>query len=517
MNEQLLRMREKAIEYWNRYNNRQKLMFGAAVLFLLVAIILFVLYASRPEYIPLYSNDLSEQEVGEIKEALDAQGYAYQLAPSGRNILVPRKDAANITVDLAAKGIPKSGSISYEVFSQNLGFGTSDRQLDVIERDAMQNELASLIKRINGVQDAEVMLSLPEESVFINPNNNQQATASVVVQVEPGKGLDQDQIRALYYLVSRSVPDLPLENIVITNQYSQMLTLEDDSGTSSMKVEEQLKIQRQVQQEIQSGIQNMLGAIIGWDKVLVHTYIKLNFDKERRVENLVEPVNEETNEGLAISIERIQETFQGSGEAAGGIAGTEATDVPGYPGATEGTQSEYERVEQRVNNEVNRIQREITASPYVIEDLTINVGVDVPEDDPSLPHIENMVKNVVRTALAKSGNQLSEQDIENRITVFRRAFDGTARFDQKQTIDPTMLIGLMALALVAIGAVSYIVVKRRRANKEEEDMYAETVRVEEIPDEPESEEAQIRKQLTQLAKNKPEEFATLMRTWLLDD
>lgn len=74
--------------------------------------------------------------------------------------MVPRKDAASITVELAAQGIPKNGSISYEVFSQNMGFGTSDRQLDVIERDAMQNELRNLLTRIDGVQNAEVMISL---------------------------------------------------------------------------------------------------------------------------------------------------------------------------------------------------------------------------------------------------------------------------------------------------------------------------------------------------------------------
>ncbi|MBO8171021.1 MAG: flagellar M-ring protein FliF [Bacillaceae bacterium] len=518
MNERLQQLREKATEYWNRFTTRQKVMIGASLLFLLAAIILFILYASRPEYINLYSNNLSQQEIGEIKEALDNRGYDYKLAPGGTNIMVPRKDAASITVELAAQGIPKNGSISYEVFSQNMGFGTSDRQLDVIERDAMQNELRNLLTRIDGVQNAEVMITLPEESVFITPGETQQSTASVIVQVEPGKRLDNSQIRALYYLVSRSVPDLPLENIVIMNQFSEMLTLEDEgnSGSSSMAIDEQLEIQRQLQREIENGLKNMLGTILGRDKVLVHTYLKLNFDKESRVENLVEPVDPENNEGIAISIEKIQESFQGTGEAPGGVAGVGDQDVPGYPGNTSGGESEYEKTIERVNNEVNRIQREVTESPYEIQDITINVGVDLPDGDPAIPHVEEIIKNVVRTTLASQGTALTDQDIENRITVFPRTFEGKPTFEPENRINPTLLIGLIALTLASTGAMIYTLIRRRRKSQEEEEII-EPVKVDEIPEEDESEEAQIRRQLENLAKNKPEEFATLMRSWLLDD
>lgn len=517
MNEKIVQYRQKAIEYWNRLTNKQKVMIGSAVLFLLVSSILFVLYASRPEYINLYSNNLTEAEIGEIKAELDQRGYRYQLASGGTNIAVPRKDAAKIVVELAAEGIPKNGSIGYEIFSQNLGFGTSDRQLDVIEKDAMQNELRNLIKRISGVQDAEVMINLPEDSVFITAGQEQKSTASVVVEVEPGKRLEGSQIKALYYLVSRSVPNLPIENIVITNQYSELLTMEDqgDGENSSLKYDEQLKIQREIQQEIQQGLKNMLGTMMGRDKVYVYAYVKLNFNKVKSVENLVEPVDKENNQGLPISIEKITESFQGSGAMPGGVGGVGQTDVAGYPGNTSAGQSEYEKIEERVNSEVNRIQREIVSSPYEIEDLTINVGVEVPEGDPAIAQIEGIIKNVVRTSLASQGSMLTEQDIENRITVFPRTFEGKPEID-RGGVSAMWVYGLAAFALAAVGGMAFMAVRRRKA-KQEEDLVIAHSMVQEIPDEPETDEAKMRKQIEKLAKQKPEEFATLLRTWLLED
>ena len=44
------------------------------------------------------------------------------------------------------------------------------------------------------------------------------ASASIVLNTKPGYEFEQDQIQALYQLVSKSIPNLPTDNIVIMNQ-----------------------------------------------------------------------------------------------------------------------------------------------------------------------------------------------------------------------------------------------------------------------------------------------------------
>src|SRR5690606_8211454 len=129
-------------------------------------------------------------------------------------VSVPAEQVSNLKVSLAADGIPESGNVNYSIFSENMGLGMTDRHFDVVERDAMQNELAGLIKQIDGVNEANVMITLPKENIWIT-EEEQVATASIVVKGDPGFQLDQKQVNGLYHLISKSVPSLPAEEIVI--------------------------------------------------------------------------------------------------------------------------------------------------------------------------------------------------------------------------------------------------------------------------------------------------------------
>src|SRR5690625_4751092 len=90
----------------------------------------------------------------------------------------------------------------------------------MIKLDAMQTELSNLIKGIEGISDANVLITLPTESVFIN-EDSQEASAAIRIDTQPGYQFKGNQIEALYHLVSKAVPNLPRDNIMIINQYSE--------------------------------------------------------------------------------------------------------------------------------------------------------------------------------------------------------------------------------------------------------------------------------------------------------
>src|SRR5699024_9332248 len=116
---------------------------------------------------PLY-NDLSVQEVSQIKEKLDSQNIPYQIEDGGTTIMVPKNNVESLLVDLAGQGIPQSGSIDYSFFSDNASWGITDNEFNVMKLDAMQTELANLMKGIEGIADARVMINMPEDTVFVD-------------------------------------------------------------------------------------------------------------------------------------------------------------------------------------------------------------------------------------------------------------------------------------------------------------------------------------------------------------
>src|SRR5699024_12160470 len=74
-----------------------------------------------------------------------------------------------------------------------------------------------MMKCMEGIEDANVMINLPEQSVFVS-DMTENASVSIVLQTEYGYEFQPNQMKGLYHLVSKAIPNLPEENIVIMNQ-----------------------------------------------------------------------------------------------------------------------------------------------------------------------------------------------------------------------------------------------------------------------------------------------------------
>jgi flagellar M-ring protein FliF len=529
MNDNVKKYKEQLNTFWSTRTKKQKGMYGAVVLVVVLAIAITGFLSTRTSLVPLYSN-LAPSETGAIKENLDGRGVVSEIADGGSTILVPGEMVDTLKVELAAEGIPNSGSIDYSFFSQNAGFGMTDNEFNVMKLDAMQTELSNLMKGIEGVQDANVMITLPEKGVFIS-EETEQASASIVLNTKPGFNFDQKQIKSLHHLVSKSVPNLPTSNIVIMNQFFEYFELENENSSFGGSVVQQMDVKNRVEKDIQKQVQSMLGTLIGFDKVVVSVTTDIDFTQENREVNEVTPVDEENMEGIAVSVQRITETFTGNGAAAGGVpAAEDAGDGLGTYVEGENSDGDYERIEETINNEVNRIRREIVESPYKIRDIGIQVMVEPPdpEDPNSFPQdrqedISQILSTIVRTSIDKeSGTELTPEAIEDKIVVSVQPFNGKVEFGQEsETALPwwTYVIGGILLAVILLLII--LMVRRKKNAVEEEAVYQEEVmqpiNIPDIGTEQETEGSARRKQLEKMAREKPEEFAKLLRSWLADE
>ncbi|WP_297989855.1 flagellar basal-body MS-ring/collar protein FliF [Anoxybacillus sp.] len=528
MNEQLKQAIERFKLFWSERTKQQKRMAFGLVGLVVIAVALTAFFATRTNFVPLYSN-LSPQEAGQIKATLDQRGIQSQVADNGTTILVPEQLVNTLKVELAAEGIPESGSIDYSFFGKNSGFGMTDNEFNVLKIEAMQTELANLIKSIDGVEDAKVMINLPQPTIFVG-DQQEEASASIVLKTKAGYKFNEQQIQSLYHLVSKSVPNLPTENIVIMNQYFEYFDLKNKENFSSGKTfAEQYEVKQQIERDIQRRVQQMLGTMIGQDKVVVSVTADVDFTQENRQEELVEPVDKENMEGIAVSVQRITETFSGKGAQPGGPTGVGENEVPGYQEANGETNGDYERIEETINNEVNRIKKEIVSSPYKVKDLGIQVMVEppTPNDPNSLPaqtvdDITKILGTIVRTSVDKEiAGQWTDADLQNRVVVSVQPFNGKVQFDEQSTAIPTWayLAGGGVLVFIIALLVFLWLRKRKKGEMDELPLQEEQVAVH-IPDvneEVETEATLRRKQLEKLAKEKPEEFAKLLRTWLAEE
>ncbi|MEX2104006.1 MAG: flagellar basal-body MS-ring/collar protein FliF, partial [Bacilli bacterium] len=368
------------------------------------------------------------------------------------------------------------------------------------------------------------MITMPPKDVFWSPTE-QTSTASVVLNLAPGTSLTPEQVNGLYLLVSKSVPNLAVEDITISDQFSNVLEQNDVMGTQGFAggvYLQQREIQKGFQRDIQRDVQQLLGRIMGPEKVVVQVYANLNFDQVKRSEQRVEPVVDD--KGIEVSVEKIQESFSGKGDTVGGTVSTES-DINGYPNTSDSGNTESERNENRINYEVNRISEDIISQPFVVDDLTINVGIEppIPSDPTSLNDdaqvaVQNILANIVRSALSNT-ETITDEQIMNKIEVFPHEFRGKIAFEEgaSNTQNQLLWISVGLLGALVIGGTIWII-SRRRKNEEEGFLSPKIFAPQSLEIETnQSEELIVKKQLENLAKTKPNEFAKLLRTWLAEE
>jgi flagellar M-ring protein FliF len=527
VNETLLQYWNKVKQYWNRYSKKQKITFIAIIVLLVLSVGIISINLSKTQY-SLAFTDLQPSDAAAIKGYLDTAKIPYNLSADGKSIEVPTNQVASVKLGVESQGLNKNGSLGFGAFRQNSSFGMTDNEFKVKYVDAIQGELQQLINSNQAIGSSKVLISLPETGPFLKPQE-EMATASVVLQIKSGYTLDQGKVDTIYNLVSHSIKNLPIENITLSDQYGENLSSSKVNGgqSSSGLVSGQFDINNQFRNDLQRNITKLLGTMLGPDKIIVSVFSTMNFDQKKSTENLVSAPNQVDQKGLEISLNEASKSYTSDGGAAsGGVPGTGTTDVPGYPGSSGSGKTNSEETSKTVNSEVNRIKNDIVSTPYVLKDLSINVGIEPPnKDDPTSltsdtkTAVQDALVNIVRSALADNKVTYTDAELTKKVTVIAHSFvrpsDGGA--SKTQTY---LTYGGLALAALALGGLGvFFMMRRRRAQQLEAEMAAVPAKVElpTIDIENVTNDNQVRKQLETLAKKKPEDFVNLLRTWLVDE
>lgn len=517
--------------FWTKRTKVQKGVFIGSFTIVVMLIIGLSLLTFNSKFVPLYSN-LSLQESAQVKGELEVRGVPYEIENGGTTIKVPEEKVDTLIVDLAGQGIPTSGHTDYSFFSENSSWGITDNEFNMIKLDAMQTELANLIKGIEGISDANVLITLPKESVFVT-ESSQEASAAIRIDTQPGYQFKGNQIEALYHLVSKAIPNLPKENIMIINQYSEYFdsVATGDHGDQGEYTYQQT-VKKDIERDIQRRLQHMLGSIVGTDSVIVSVTADIDFTKENRVEELVEPVDLENMEGLPVSIESIHETYTG-GQEAGQIVGTGEGDIPDYPAVDESGDGEYELVKETINNEFNKIRKEIVESPFKVRDLGIQVAVDSVRENAGneIQYLSQQEQNAVESGISSIlhsmintsiDKEYGDIDPEEKISIVFQEFSSTPTLPiTSGPVIPLWLYIVGGFLLTIIIILLFMLLRRK--NVEEHDPIGEEytsdleLDISQLTESPETETELQKKQLEKMAEEKPEDFAKLLRSWIADD
>jgi flagellar M-ring protein FliF len=497
---------------------------------LLLAAFLVFRWVSTPSYAPLYAN-LQGSDASAVIDELNKEGVQYKLTDGGSTIEVPQNAVYSTRINLAGQGLPAQGGATpgYSLLDGE-SLSTSDFQEQTDFKRAMEGELDNTLEAMNGVQTAVVHLAMPQKQVFSDQQDP--TTASVLLGLDPGTTLSDEQVQAIVHLVSSSIDGLDAKNVTVTDSQGNLLTApeSDVSGLTSTQSDAQQAFEAQQTAKVQA----LLDRIVGPGNATAQVTADLNFDQQT-----TQSTTYGTGTPVAGSESKTDETYKGPG-AAGAASSSGVVGPDGQMGTTTttgGAGDVYTNRSDTTDNKVDQTDQTTVAAPGGIKDEHIMVALDSNAIGTVQPgQIGKMIKagmgiNTKRgDSLVVNSfpfNRSAEQAAQNELNAAAAAQAKAQRNKLYRNIGIGAIVAIMLLlawltarrrSKARAEATSYVVEQLRA------DAVARAAQVEAISTPAlaalESAEEQrsdtLRVELNKLVDDQPEDVAALLRGWLVE-
>lgn len=340
---------------------------GAILVGLLLFFVFVSLRVSTPDMKVLYS-DLSTADSSAMAGKLQSGSIPFDVSADGTRIMVAEKEIGRARLLLAEAGLPNGGSMGYEIFDKDSGFGTTNFVQNINQVRALEGELARTISSLQGVHNARVHIVLPQRELF--SREARPSSASVFLGLRGTGGIESSQIAAIQSLIASAVPGLKASNVSIIDNKGTLLARggEEEVNLMTMKTEE---MRRNYETNMTSKVEDQVSRIVGYGNVRATVTAEINFDRISTNEELFDPEQQ--------VVRSSQTTSESSTEQESG--GEDVSVENNLPGASGdllggGPSNESNRTEEVTNYEIGKTIRSTVREVGEIKKLSVAVLVD---------------------------------------------------------------------------------------------------------------------------------------------
>jgi len=236
---------------------------------------------------PLFTG-LSAEDAGAVVEKLKTVAVPYKVSDTGGVISVPSARVAELRLEMAAAGLPKTGRLGFELFDKT-NFGITEFSEQVNYRRAIEGELERSVMALAEVERARVHVTFAKQSVFVE--SREAAKASVMVKLKPGAQLSPQNVMAITHLTASAVEGLAPEQVSVLDMSGNLLnklrkpSALDASGYS----DEMIEYRQAVEKDLLAKIHATLDPLLGPEKFRVGVSAECDFTSGEQSEESFDP------------------------------------------------------------------------------------------------------------------------------------------------------------------------------------------------------------------------------------
>lgn len=373
----------------------------------------------RDPMVPLFDQPIDEKVARDVIDILNKRGVQYSVDRVTAAILVPASEKQQLRIDTMAETGMGTRGVGLELFDE-VGFGSTQFVEHIRYIRALQGEIERQINGFQKVRGSKVLLSIPEESLFVE--DREDPSASVYLELSTGASLSTEEGDRIASMVANAVPRLRPERVEILDANMRIIHAASHGEGETSAADRLADLRRQYERYYQRKIESLLERVVGAGKVVARVSVELDSSARSSVERRLDP-----DRAVAVSQRTRESTSIGQSLNPQGVPGTTAN-LPelanqvapgtGGVGATATTrQSESDEVG---NFDVPETRLTSSTEPGAITAVTAAVFVDGKWVDAS-----GAVASVTTPADQKTYQPRSEAELTSYAEMVARALGTT--------------------------------------------------------------------------------------------
>ena len=540
MPEQVQNILNKILEWWKKFNTKQKALLISLTSVVLLALVILAVVMTRPTYVSLY-DAADNKEAAAIKELLDSDGTLdYKVSGTTHfEINAKQESEANMllgTNDYATNGYNLSKADLSKVV--NGSFSTTEADKQKLYKDYLETKLAEDLAAQDLIESATVSLDIADDDGTLI-SRMQESSASVSLRLTGS--ISDTQAYSIARFVATQLGNNSTDKVTIIDQKtSKIIYSGADQDSDLTLLSSQLDEQERRAASIKSDIKDALAESGLFSNVEVGLNLDMSF---QGVEDVVHTYWH--NEGMDNGEITSQEIYSASGTGdVGGVPGTysNSDNTSYYTGGTDGEWSVSNQKTLYSPNEeiktttskggtINRencsaavvavrnvvYEEDVLKASGALEDMSWEEYKAANGDNRLVENEEEMASYVSMVAKVVGCDESAVEFLCIEKPIFVDS-EGNGR-----TLTDILQIALAVLIFALLGFVVFRSTRKQKETEPEPELSVEALlestaeAEDELEDIGYSEKSETRILIEKFVDEKPDAAALLLRNWLNED
>lgn len=375
--------------------------FGGAAAVIIALVILSVIL-NQTHYEVLFKNVSTAEAQEIVTYARENLGITDIKMNGNGEILVDSKVVEEARIQLSLASFPSTG-FNYDVLDSGSSLFSTDSDKRQKQKSMLEQKLAYTLRTIQNVDNAIVILNIPDNDKYVISSSAEESGASVVLSLRDS--LSAKQVDGIYTLVLNSVPRIKKDNISVTDQSGAALS-PDYTATEAEEAAQKLSVELQrnnYREKLIDSLQKQISGVLSraFEEVNVSVGLQLDFDDSVSEKLIYTGTNVDDNGNqVGIVANEILKSAAGGIAEEGGLIGTTVnSDIfPDYPTLSVGEDGQfYQEYQREINYKVNEERIQSKKDGVTYRDLS--AAVVVKSNNTLTTEDENRWRNTIANAI----------------------------------------------------------------------------------------------------------------------